>query len=73
MYIFDMKIIVSKLRHPGSSYSMYYIDEFACTTKTTLVTCQTGYAGKSLLKLSYDNSFFFKERSSAVGRGDGLV
>ena len=37
-----------------------------------LVTYQTGYAGKSPLNLSYDNSFF-KERSSAVGRGDGPV
>ena len=53
----------------GSSYSMY-IDECACTTK--IVTYQTGYAGKSPLNLSYDNSFF-KERCSAVGRGDGPV
>ena len=37
-----------------------------------LVAYQTGYAGKSPLNLSYDNSFF-KECSSAVGRGDGPV
>ena len=37
-----------------------------------LVTYQTGYAGKSPLKLSYNNSFY-KERSGAVGRGDGSV
>ena len=37
-----------------------------------LVAYHTGYAGKSPLNLSYDNSFF-KERSSAVGRADGPV
>ena len=53
----------------GSSYSMY-IDDWLAQRK--IVTYQTGYAGKSPLNLSYDNSFF-KERSSAVGRGDGPV
>ena len=38
--------------------------------KSRNLTCiyQTGYTGKSPLKLSYGNSFV-KERSSAVGRG----
>ena len=59
---------------------MYYIGEGRFRTRRLrlryiyiyLVTYQTGYAGKSPLNLSYDNSFF-KERSSAVGRGDGPV
>ena len=54
----------------GSSYSMY-IDE-SVLAQRKIVTYQTGCAGKSPLNLSYDNSFF-KERSSAVGRGDGPV
>ena len=41
-------------------------------TQRKLVTYKTGYAGKSPLKLSYDNSLF-KGCSSAVGRGDGPV
>ena len=65
-----MKNIISKLWHPiGSSYSMY-IDECACTTKTSNLS--DGLCREISSNLSYDNSFF-KERSSAVGRGDGPV
>ena len=70
--VFDMKISFPSfgILSIGSSYSMY-IDE-SVLAQRKIVTYQTGYAGKSLLNPSYDNSFF-KERSSAVGRGDGPV